>query len=135
MCVFLGGGVLCPSPCLTSNNSFIPVKLEHTFLGLVFNCKLTFGPHIKDLRLKCQQSLNILRVLSHKSWRSNRAFLLRVYHSVIRSRLDNGSIVYGSTRASRLAILDPVNYYGPRLATGAFCTSPIVCSPRQTNGL
>ena len=42
-----------------------------------------------------------------------------------RSKLDYGSIVYGSARKSYLQMLDTVHNQGLRLALGAFRTSPI----------
>lgn len=70
-------------PCLTLNNSPISVKKGHRFLGLLFDSKLTFGLHIKQLRTKCQKSLNILRVLSHRFWGSDRTCLLGIYHCMV----------------------------------------------------
>ena len=43
----------------------------------------------------------------------------------IRSKLDYGSIVYGSARKSYLQMLDTVHHQGLRLALGAFRTSPV----------
>ena len=46
-----------------------------------------------------------------------------LYCSLIRSKLDYGSIVYGSARKSYLQMLDTVHNQGHRLALGAFRTS------------
>ena len=75
--------------------------------------------------MKCAKSLNILKVLSHQSWGSDRLCLLRIYRSVVRSRLDYGSFVYGSAKASVLKMLDPIHNQGLRLSVGAFRTSPV----------
>lgn len=40
-------------PSLKLYNAAIPVKSEHKFLGLVLYNKLTFGPHIKSLKMRC----------------------------------------------------------------------------------
>ena len=47
------------------------------------------------------------------------------YCSLIRSKLDYGSIVYGSARTSYLQKLDSMHHQGPSLAMGAFRTSPV----------
>lgn len=122
-------------PSLNMYGSPIVVKNEHKFLGLVFDSKLTFVPHIKRLKLKCLKSLNILKVLSHASWGSDRLCLLRIYHSVIRSQLDYGCIVYNSARASVLKMLDPIHHQGLRLAIGAFHTSPVLSLYAEANEL
>ena len=50
--------------------------------------------------------------------------MLHLYRSLIRSKLDYGSVVYGSARKSYLENLDMIHYQGLRLALGAFRTSP-----------
>ena len=67
----------------------------------------------------------MMKVLSHTTWGADRTTLLQLYRSLIRSKLDYGSIVYGSARKSYLAMLDPLHHQGLRLAIGAFRTSPV----------
>ena len=117
---------LSPDPSLHLYSIDIPVKQEHKFLGVILDKKLTFIPHLKDLKRKCLSSSNVLKVLSHNSWGSDRQCLLRLYNSLVRSRLDYGAVVYGSARPSALKMLDPVHHLGLRLATGAFRTSPVL---------
>ena len=66
-----------------------------------------------------------MKVLSDTSWGADRSTLLYLYRSLIRSKLDYGSIVYGSARKSYSQTLDPVHHQGLCLALGAFRTSPI----------
>ena len=53
--------------------------------------------------------------------------------SLIRSKLDYGSIVYGSARKSYLKSLDTIHHQGLRLALGAFRTSPIESLYAESN--
>lgn len=103
----------------------IPLKKKHKFLGVVLDEKLTFIPHIKHLKQKCLKTMNILKVLSHCSYGADKQILLRVFTSLIGSRLDYGSVVYGSACKTAQKMLDPVLHLGLRLASGAFRTSPI----------
>ena len=112
-------------PALYIYGSQIPVVAESKFLGVIFDKKLSFIPHIKYLKAKCLKALNLLKVLSHTSWGANRTTLLHLYRSLIRSKLDYGSILYGSARKSYLQMLDTVYNQGLRLALGAFRTSPV----------
>ena len=64
------------------------------------------------------------RVVSHTDWGADRKVLLNLYRTIIRSKLDYGSIIYGSARKSYLEMLDPIHHQGLRLALGAFRTSP-----------
>lgn len=116
---------MAPDPVLKMNGHDIATKSEHKFLGLLLDKKLSFSSHIKNLKVKCTKSLNLLKVLAHRSWGADRNTLYRVYISCIRSRLDYGCFVYGSARPSMLKHLDPVHHQGLRLVLGAFRTSPV----------
>ena len=111
-------------PTLTLNGKRIPVVEETKFLGLVFDRKLTFVPHLRYLRTKCLKALNLLRVVAHTSWGGDQQTLLHLYRSLIRSKLDYGCIVYCSTRNSYLKMLEPIQNHALRLCLGAFRTYP-----------
>ena len=51
--------------------------------------------------------------------------VLKLYLSLVRSKLDYGCIKYGSARKSYLQMLDPIHNQGLRLALGAFRTSHV----------
>ena len=54
----------------------------------------------------------------------DRSVLINLYRSLVGSKLDYGSIVYGSARKSYLKCLVTIHNQGLRLALGAFRTSP-----------
>ena len=110
-------------PVLHLYGSPIPVVKESKFLGILFDRKLSFIPHIKYLTAKCLKTLNLLKVLSHTSWGADRTTLLKLYRSLVLSKLDYGCIFYGSARKSYFQMLDPIHNQGLRLALGAFRTS------------
>jgi ribonuclease HI len=112
-------------PVLNLGGDEIPVVEQTKFLGLIFDKKLSFIPHIKYVRDKCTKALNLLKVVSNTSWGADRTVLLRLYRSLVRSKLDYGSIVYGSARKSYLKKLDPIQNGGLRICLGAFRTSPV----------
>ena len=112
-------------PELTLDGVQIEVVPEFKFLGLLFDSKLSFIPHINYLSNKCQKALNLLRVVSSMDWGADRKVLLRLYRTLVRSKLDYGCIVYGSARQSYLCKLDSIHNQGLRLALGAFRTSPV----------
>ena len=66
-------------PVLHLYGSPIPVVKESKFLGILFDRKLSFIPHIKYLKAKCLKALNLLKVLSHTSWGADRTTLLMQY--------------------------------------------------------
>ena len=56
--------IKCMDPVLKLDNDPIQFVKEAKFLGLIWDTKLTFEPHIKYLKARCQKSLNILKVPS-----------------------------------------------------------------------
>ena len=76
------------------------------YLGLIFDSRLTWVPHIKQLKVKATKALSILRVLSHLSWGADRTTLLRLYRALIRSKLDYGCEAYSSATPNVLWMLD-----------------------------
>ena len=63
--------------------------------------------------------------LDGEKWGGDEETLLHLYRSLIRSKLDYGSIVYGSARPSYIKMLDTIHHQGLRLCLGAFRTSPV----------
>ncbi|GFX78313.1 putative RNA-directed DNA polymerase from transposon BS [Trichonephila clavipes] len=116
---------LHPDPSIHIGNIQIPVVSEVRFLGIIFDSKLTFLPHVLYLRKKCERSLNILKVLSNTPYGERIVSLLRVYQSLILLRLDYGCVVYGSARASVLRRLDAIHHSALRICCGAFRKSPV----------
>ena len=112
-----------PDPNILLGKTPIKLVREAKFLDVIFVTKLTFKNHIQYLKSSCQKALDILRVVGHTDWGADRIVLLRIYRSLVRSKLDYGCIVYGSARRSILKQLDPIHQKGLRIALGAFRTS------------
>ena len=115
----------CMDPVLKLDNDPIQFVKETKFLGLIWDTRLTYEPHIKYLKARCQKSLNILKVLSRTEWDADQSALVKLYRSLVRSKLDYGCLVYGSASKTALAKLDPVHNQGLRLSLGAFRSSPV----------
>ena len=71
------------------------------------------------------KSIESFKSASYTSWGADRTTLLKLYRSLVRSKLDYGCFIYGSARKSYLQMLDPIHNQGLRLALGAFRTSPV----------
>ena len=68
--------------------------------------------------------MNYLELLPIPTGEQTKKFYFTFYRTIVRSKLDYGSIVYGSARESYLKTLDTIHHQGIRLALGAFRTSP-----------
>ena len=55
-------------PSLTLNGSEIPINHQYKFLGITLDPKLSFIPHIKLLRIKCNETIQLLRTIAHTDW-------------------------------------------------------------------
>lgn len=112
-------------PLLFLNEYAIQCVDTIKFLGLMFDKKLTWHEHIDMVSTKCRQSLNILKVLAHTQWGADPKSLLTIYKTLIRSKIDYGSIVYSSARKSQLKKLDKIQNISLRYCLNAFPTTPI----------
>ena len=65
-------------PDLTLDEVQIEVGPEFKLLGLLFDSKLSFIPHINYLSNKCQKALNLLRVVSSMDWGADKKVLLKL---------------------------------------------------------
>jgi len=61
----------------------IPVLQEVKFLGLIFDSKLCFLPHIRYLKNNSTKALSLIRVVAHTSSGTDQDTLLLLYTSLI----------------------------------------------------
>lgn len=112
-----------PNLHITLDNEPIPFQNSVKFLGLHFDRRLNWKCHVDYLINSCSKKLNVLKYLSGRYWGADRTSLLMVYKSLIRSKLDYGSQVYGSASACTLRRLDVFQNVCLRLCLGALrCT-------------
>ena len=110
---------------LKLNNIQLDFHHEASFLGLKFDRRLHWTSFLKELRSSTQKRLNVLKMLRNKTFGPSPHLLLRIYRTLIRSKIDYGATAYLSASNSLLQILDPIHNAGIRIALRAFCTSPI----------
>lgn len=114
-----------PNPELYLKGKKLKVVTTKKFLGVIFDHKLTWIPHIKWLKAKAIRALSILKVIVKNNSRTDSKILLNMYKSLVRSKLDYASQVYGTASPTALKMLDTVHHQALRLCTGAFRTSPV----------
>ncbi|GFX83937.1 putative RNA-directed DNA polymerase from transposon X-element [Trichonephila clavipes] len=114
-----------PDPEIRIRDVQLPVVPDVRFLGVIFDRRLTFLPHILHLRKRVVGYLKSLEGVVKHLLGADRTSLLRVYQAIVLSHIDYGCVVYGSACNSTLKKLDPVHHMELRICSGAFRTSPV----------
>lgn len=102
----------------------IPLKSQARFLGVLFDSRLSWVPHIRTVVSTCEKALNLIRSVSRVWWGAHPNVLLTLYRALIRSRIDYGCTVYHNAANKNLALLDKLQYKGLRICLGAMTSSP-----------
>ena len=89
-------------------NEKIPYEKHPVFLGVTFDESLAFQEHIKKLRQRCTKRLNIIKIISHKSWKLKRETVVATYFSLVRSLIDYSAFAaerFSSTNMTYLQVI------------------------------
>ena len=89
-------------PKLTYDGQILPNEKEVRFLGMLFDHRLTWAAHIKELTQRCQKDLNLMKLFSGTNFGADKIILVRLYTSLIRSKIHYGCQAYGSAAKSHL---------------------------------
>ena len=104
------------------------IKLEHTakFLGVIFDSRLKWKPHIDYIVTKCKKRINIMRAVSGYQWGASKRAMLYIYRSLIRSILDYGDVAFITASNSQLKKLQNIQSEALRLACVAAKGTPLL---------
>jgi len=108
-----------PLPPLLQQNFPINLQSSARFLGIIFDHNISSTPHIKLLKTKFINFINILKYLSHSHMSCNRKLFLQLYNS-IRSRIDYDSPIFQNACKSSHKLLDSIQSSAIRLVFSAF---------------
>ncbi|KAF0703491.1 putative RNA-directed DNA polymerase, partial [Aphis craccivora] len=109
----------------SQNNQDIPHHNKIKTLGITFDSKLNWVPHLKNIRDSISQKLNIIKIISHTSWGGDSSSLLMIYKTLIRSKTDYGSILIKNAKTNHLNMIQTKLNTAIRLSIGGFKSSPI----------
>lgn len=122
-------------PNLTIRGENITLKENIKLLGLIFDEKLRWKEHVSYVSARCSKILNAMRSVASIRWGANRETLIKMYKSLIETRLTYGAVAFGSLRKSYFKQLERIQLAAVRTAIGAFRTSPteaILCDASIT---
>ena len=105
---------------------------EATYLGVTFDKKQTWRPHIQKAEAKARRKLAILRKLAGTNWGANEQILKRVYQGAIRPHLEYGSTAWSTAAKTHLQSLDRVQNQALRIITGSMRSTPIEAMEKIT---
>jgi ribonuclease HI len=104
-----------------------------TFLGMIFDRRLTWGPHISSLHARCSGDLRLMSVLAARKWGADFESLKRIYISLIRPKLDYSSFLYSTAAPSHLIKLDRIQYAALRIILGVLRCTPTCLLEAEAN--
>ena len=110
---------------LTLKGKTIPLVDHAKFLGLIFDEKLNWGPHISNLKARCNKDLNLMKSLTATQWGANQETLMKLYRVVMRPKIDYGSIVYGAASGEKLQLVETIQNEALRVSSAAFKSTPV----------
>jgi hypothetical protein len=97
-----------PKIVLKLFNQSIPVVNEPKFLGITFDSRFTFKNHIENLHASCIKRLNVVKILSSRSWRLSSETLINIYKSLVRSIIEYSSIIIENAARSNFQKLNVI---------------------------
>ena len=109
---------------LAYNNSPLPIVDSTLYLGITIDSKLIWKEHIIKLLADIGPRLNFLKMISSTRWGGDPKIITTLYKSIVRSKLDYGSSLYGSASHSLLQKLDVFQNTCLRLIIGALKSTP-----------
>jgi hypothetical protein len=104
----------------------IPIKFTRTvkYLGIIFDTRFTFGPHLETVIDKCNKRINLLRCLTGTSWGAGKESLLLLYRGLIRSLMEYCSFIYHNVSNTQFKKLEIIQNKAMRVICGAHKSTP-----------
>ena len=80
------------------------------FLGIRFDKNLSFKHQLNYLEEACMKRVNVLKVLSNKSWGLSIKRQTQVFNTLIRSLLEYSSIIYPCMSPTSVTLLERIQF-------------------------
>jgi ribonuclease HI len=108
-----------PTINITIDQNLIKMENKAKFLGIIFDRKLTWKPHVEYIIDRCKKRLNLMRAVSGNQWGASKKSLLTIYKTLIRSIIDYGDVAYSSACKSQLNKISVIQTEALRICCGA----------------
>ena len=115
------------NPDIIINGAPIAYSPTPRLLGVTLDRYLTFAQHVENVCKAATSSCRMLSALSHSKWGWKKQYLVKIYHSVIKSKLGySGAAWQGNIADSHIQSLERTQNRALRLITGQFKDTPLV---------
>lgn len=102
----------------------VPIVKTVKFLGVIFDGKLSWVAHAKQVLRSSGKKINVMRSIAGLCWGSHPSTLLSVYKGWIRSSLEYGSIAFVDIDHNAEKILDTIQFRALRIVLSLFISTP-----------
>ena len=92
---------------------------EHKYLGVTFDKRMTWRPHLLDISKRCKGRINVIKSLAYAKWSGDAKELVMIYKALILSIIDYGCEAYNSATTSAKNMLNSVQYQSLFVCAGA----------------
>lgn len=107
------------------NATKIETVRNHRYLGITFDRFLSFGVHIRNVRDKIQQRLNMVKILSGSKSGAHPDTLTRIHVALCRSVMEYGCSIYNNAKPTNRRIISTINNQCLRKITGTTKSTPL----------
>lgn len=112
-------------PILFLQGRRIPVVKEFKFLGVKFDTKLSWKPHITAVCSALNRLKNLFTIITNINFGPSTKTLALLFKSLVRSKTDYGLMVYGAARKTTLNRIDVATRSIIRMILGSRQSSPV----------
>ena len=110
---------------LKTNDQEIPHEENPTYLGIRFDRRMTWKPHIQEMEKRATRRFSLMKKLSGTKWGANRKIFQQVYTGYVRPVMEYGSAAWATAAKSNTSRLTKVHNTGMRLITEGMKSTPI----------
>ena len=113
-------------PTVTLNNIVLALNKTPTFLGVVFDRTLSFGPQVESLKKKVGSKCNLLAMVASREWGWSSESLKTVFQATVCSALNYcGAAWQPWLSETNIKALDTCQNRALRMVTGQLQTTPL----------
>lgn len=110
---------------VTVNGEVVETVRNHKYLGVTLDKSLSFGCHIRDLKQRTTERLNMIKVISGIKTGGHPEVMDMIYKALVRNFFEYGTAIYSIACQSNLNSLDTLNNQCLRKVTGCTKSTPL----------